>query len=628
MLRFSFAIFTLSLALCCGCGGDDDAADGGGNGGSGGNGGGGSQPSTTASATAPAREPQAGGGSLGGGSLNANVTLAPADAATWRVTGDGAPAPADLKSCIPLPVKKILAAAFTRPDVAQVAVLEKIWNEETGVQVIGSWVRIDLVTGETIDRVPLTKDDTPREELLLLGSYANNAITFAVSPSGERLAWIGGITLFIWSKDGERLMMKKLTGVSQNMTWCGFHSDDKLWITVDGRLQLITVPEGEVLDTKGVTAGLSPGGKWLTGYGNQELTFYDAADGKPAGAIPIPPGWSPAGWAFHPDCKHIGISMRNQSGDLLLGIYDLDSGQPVQSASETYAKAQRTLPGWLQWVGKDTLLLNGTLFHLESKTILADMNSAGTGLAGPQPDTRMWHIRAVTDPEQGKQIAAKTGGEPATQYLCAATMSPQALDSLMSQPGGFAWHPGVAVNAVVHGVPEKFAAEIGDGLADYLARSGYRVDPQAPIKLELKVALAPDGQTTGKDIPKNQLTPAMKEHLKTFPSDKWVELVTVKNLTIEGMVYDSAGKPAFKVPTFLFSRAVDEAGNSDPLWQGLATWQGAMKLPGAFFRDPTGKRVQLPRYITPGIDGVLDPVPEFDPNPLWVKDEFALPGDG
>jgi nitrogen regulatory protein PII len=114
-----------------------------------------------------------------------------------------------------------------------------------------------------------------------------------------------------------------------------------------------------------------------------------------------------------------------------------------------------------------------------------------------------------------------------------------------------------------------------------------------------------DGQTTGKDIPKDQLTPAMKEHLKTMPHDKWVQLVTMKNLRIDATIYDATGKQAGKIPTYLFSRPVDEAGNPDPLWQALAKWEGVMTLPRPLLPDAAGKKTPFPKYLTPGIDGLV-----------------------
>jgi hypothetical protein len=160
----------------------------------------------------------------------------------------------------------------------------------------------------------------------------------------------------------------------------------------------------------------------------------------------------------------------------------------------------------------------------------------------------------------------------------------------------------------VEGVPEKFKNEIAAGLAEALAKQGLRSDPEAKVKIELKIIQEGDGQTTGKDIPKDQLTAAMKEYLKTNPHDKWVQLVTMKNLRLDGTIYDETGKQAAKIQTFLFSRPVDDAENSDPLWQALAKWEGVMTLPRPLLPGAGGKKSPLPEYITPGIDGLVDPV--------------------
>jgi hypothetical protein len=104
----------------------------------------------------------------------------------------------------------------------------------------------------------------------------------------------------------------------------------------------------------------------------------------------------------------------------------------------------------------------------------------------------------------------------------------------------------------------------------------------------------------------------MKEYLKTNPHDKWVKLVTMKNLRFEGTIYNEAGSPVNKVETYLFSRPVDDAGNADPLWQALAKWEGVIKLPRPLLPDAGGKKTLFPTYLTPGVDGLLEPVVKYD----------------
>jgi hypothetical protein len=154
------------------------------------------------------------------------------------------------------------------------------------------------------------------------------------------------------------------------------------------------------------------------------------------------------------------------------------------------------------------------------KEIIGDNRWGNDGqLAGPPPDARLWQVRSLREPQQIEQLAAKLGPDAKTDtlFLAAATVPPPALNSqLIAAAAG-------SVKAVVEGIPEKYKDQIGAGLAEALAKQGLYSDPQAKVKLEFKIFPEADGQTVGKDIPKDQLTPAMKEHLKTFPHDKWVQ---------------------------------------------------------------------------------------------------------
>jgi|GEM_PF-6796115 len=595
MLRNFVAIACLGMLFSLGCGGKAKTPTAGTSTASSTAG---STAGPTVSVTAPAMAPKA-----GEGSTVLPVPLPPVDAASWKVKAEAVAPPAGLKSHFPLDVKLMLGAAFPSPSVGQAAVIEQVHREKDTAQVL-DWIQIDLTKDGPPLRVHLWRDDTPREELPLMGS-GQLIKTYALSPSGERLAWIGGHTLFVWSKDGTVLLRKPFKGVNKPIEWASFISDDRLALWIDGNVKQIAIPSGEVGPTLPVAGLRSPGGTWLAGYGTQEIAFYAAADHGKVGAIPIPAGYTAAGFMFHPSGKQFTISMRNASADVIIGIWDLDSGQPVKSAAMTYAGAQRQLAGGLVWAGPDTLLCNSTFFHMGLKDMIGN-NRWGNEerLAGPSPDARFWSIHSLREPKQTEQLAAKLGPDAKTDtiFLAAATVPPPELEAQWIAAAA------TSVKAVVEGVPEKFKNEIAAGLAEALAKQGLRSDPEAKVKIELKIIQEGDGQTTGKDIPQDQLTTAMKEYLKTNPHDKWVQLVTMKNLRIDGTIYDETGKQAAKIQTYLFSRPVDDAGNSDPLWQALAKWEGVMTLPRPLLPGAGGKKSPLPEYITPGIDGLVDPV--------------------
>jgi hypothetical protein len=61
------------------------------------------------------------------------------------------------------------------------------------------------------------------------------------------------------------------------------------------------------------------------------------------------------------------------------------------------------------------------------------------------------------------------------------------------------------------------------------------------------------------------------------------------------------------IPSGEVGRTLPVAGNADPLWHELAKWEGVLKLPRPLLPTAGGKR-RLPEYLTPGIDGLVDPI--------------------
>lgn len=580
--------------------------------------------STSGSVTIPACDPKPGAKSWA-----PSVTLASADPATWKITADEVKPAADLKSYVALELRMAGGAAFARPDAAQAAVIDQVAGPNN--RIVLDWVRCDLKQTKPIGRVHLWQADTPQEELLQPGND-NVPLLVVLSPSGDRLATAVGQRVWVWSKDGARVAYFKVPQTTKPVGWIAFAGEERLWTHVDGNLQLHALPGGDVAASGPKQMWLplmTPGGKWLAGVVGQELVVLAAADGSRAGSIPLPAEWRPQTIAMEPGGTQVALAMANNRADTLIGVWDLASGKLANSVEQTYARVQQRLAEYrLHWCGKDVLLCSHTFFHLGLKEILAAEGRADSIPAGPAPDGRLWVVRTLADPAQVQQLQSAAAEElkTASALLAAATLPPAKYDSIFRDPAAFAWHPGVAVNVVLSGVPAKFQDAVAAGLADAMAQQGYRVDPQAKLKLELNVKFEADGQMVGKDIPKEQWSPRMKEHVKKFPIDKWVELVTVKNLVIDGIAYDAAGKPAFGTRLPLFSRAVDKDGGDEPLWQALAKWEMDLSLPKTFFRDPAGNRVVLPTSIVPGIDGLVDPViEERQIDPLW--EGYKLPSE-
>ncbi|HZL90125.1 MAG TPA: hypothetical protein VFB96_17285 [Pirellulaceae bacterium] len=574
--------------------------------------------------TIPAREPKP-----SGKSWVPSVALASADPATWKVTADEVKPAANLKSYVALELRIAGGAAFARPDAAQAAVIDRVVGPNSRNAL--DWVRCDLTQTKPVGRVHLWQTDTPDDEMLQPGNDGVAQLV-ALSPSGDRLAVAIGQRVWVWSKEGARVAYFKVPQTTKFIGWIAFAGEERMWIHVDGILRLHALPGGEVAATAPQQMWLplmTPGGKWLAGVVGQELIFLAAADGSRAGSIPLPADWRAQTIAMEPGGTQVALALANNRADTLIGVWELATGKLSDSVEQTYARVQQRLAeNRLHWCGKNLLLCSHTFFHLGVKEILAQEGRADSIPAGAAPDGRLWTVRVLADPAQVQQLQSAPAEElkTANTLLAAATLPPAAYDPIFRDPAAFAWHPGITVNVVLSGVPPKFQQAVAAGLADAMAQQGYRVDPEAKLKLEFNVKLGPDAETVGKDVPQDQLTPRMKEHLKKFPIDKWVELVTVKNIIIEGIGYDAAGKPAFGTKLPLFSRPVDEQGSDEPLWEALAKWESDLNLPRTFFRDPAGQRVVLPKMIVPGIDGLVDPViEERQIDPLW--EGYQVPGE-
>jgi hypothetical protein len=378
---------------------------------------------------------------------------------------------------------------------------------------------------------------------------------------------------------------------------------------------------------------LTPDGKWLIAAAAGQLVCYQAADGKRAGAIPLPDGWgTPVGTttlAIHPSGREIAVMLTNRE-HMLLGIWDLATGQAKDAMVHTSQASQKKMASRLFWAGKRQLLCGDILFDLDLHAALCSSVTVEGITAAPEsatPDGRVWSIRTITDSEWARardKWVPLAGTLPTRMFLTAASVPEAVTTPLEAARQGFLWHPGVSLNVVAtESVPAKHRSALEELLAMDLAREGYRIDPNARITVEIDIELGTKTSGVDKQIPEEHLTPAMREEKRRRPMAAWHELTDVYDVTIQGRVLRD-DRLALQTRTVMDFVVVKKGAGVDEAWTAL-TNRGVKKLvfPRLLLRNALHRRLRLPSAITLGVDEVL----AADVTPAGAKDEFDLPHD-
>lgn len=563
---------------------------------------------------AAAREPGPGPGSW--------VPPAPvpaADRANWKMTADpAAPLATGLRSTFALtPPDKLgpLAVLFPAPGTATAAALVPAADRGAGAD----WVRLDLKTGATarVATVPVTYT-------------ANGVRSFqaVLSPSGERLA--AGVQnspgdLVLWSAGGELPRIKAPVTSGGDLDWLGFAGDDRLVTMAAGKATGWDVATGQPAYTlaaefKGPLA-VSPGGKWVGGFtGPRGFEWFAAADGRPAGLLPLPDGWFDktrpvGGLAFRPDGKAVAGFAHNIMGDLLIAVWDPADGRPLESVVVPQPHLQERLdPPTATWAGDRRLVFaSGFVVDLDLHTVLCRYQFQTAALvAGPSPDGRYWRVVADGD-ASGPTKAGKFGGG---YHLVAATVPHAGVtDTLEVARQGFLWHPGVAVRAEVDAaVPKEQRGPLLDALAEGLAAKGYRVDPQARVRVKVNVKTE-TGKVLGEHV--KQVGPNLAEYK--------VARGFIGELSYE--VTDAAtGRKLMATPDPGKVYAADTGGSGrEDVWRALREYARGLQFPRLFLRDAGGAFLRPTPVFLQGIDGVVEATARDVP--VVGLDGFKLPSD-
>jgi hypothetical protein len=521
------------------------------------------------------------------------VALASAKAADWQVKVDGVDPPAGLPSAFPVPGAGKVEWFTFAPKVAQVAVV--MYRDPETLDSTFDWLQYDLRQGGPPTQVRFSDSSAPEVRRLRPNEGLYPAVC-ALSPSGKRLAICSGASPFfvgIWSRDGKHVgSLKPPVGERGEIraTWVGFSDDDHLcWVLFGNDLTRREVATDKIVGKiEQITAppALTPDGKWLITPAAGKLVFCQASDGKRAGEISLPDGWgAPAGKttvAVHPSGREIAVLLTNKDEDMLLAVWDLATGQVKDAMFQSYRASQKKMTGRLLWAGKRRLLCDTILFDLDLHAALCPSVTVPgiTTATGPaSPDERVWCIRDITNTEwlgADDKLRPLAGTPPARRFLTAASV-PEAISGRLDEARkGFLWHPGVSLRIVAaHSVPAKHRSALVESLAADLAKEGYRIDPNAPITVEIE--LDHDVAIHGRVLHADRVV------LETRP------------------LMDSVGiKKRVKV---------DEA------------------FPRLLLRNALNRRLHLPSAVAKlGVDGLL--AAEIKDVPASTKDDFDLPDDG
>jgi|GEM_PF-3227950 len=449
---------------------------------------------------------------------------------SWKVEPDGSeapPAPGGRSAFVLADTVRAEGIYFGGPGSGKVAVVQLARREplkagaaHMNIPVRREWVQYDIKSALPVGRVELRadagvvlKDKRPWYTGIEGERPYFSAIEADLSPSGALLAHRAAADqpFDIWSRDGQKSHSVAMKG-SDPVQWLRFIDDASLLVSTGKELVLRGVKnEAATVFSVALAAPqlltLSPGRQYCVAAGPEKITWYRLKDGSVAGTIPLPRGQDvQVKAACHaPDGTKFALLVLD-AGKCALYLWDTKTGQPIFGKKLIYTRSiEHAYPEKVMyWATPRMLVIDRTVvdavagyehgvYELPVSTCLARAPVDGRtwGIlfyahGGPNAKDPIEAILPAFDQAREKEVVKAN-----RTFLAACSSLPRQFeDKLAVNEKGNGWHPNLAVRVEVespHDNDKGFLNAAAHKLADTLAATGIRVDPQAPVLARLTI---------------------------------------------------------------------------------------------------------------------------------------------
>jgi hypothetical protein len=537
------------------------------------------------------------------------------------LAGDGTPQGADLD---PAPAPKaglldsfalagkpaeIKRVHFSRPDVAQAAVVTLAAPADQAAPRPVSVERYDLTTGKSVGKLDLydTRSFPPYDPLADVSGDGN---LFALAHLQDQRK------LEVWDlAEGKRVASwlpyeKHLPGFAPVTAVAVVDAKHVLTANLPGDVILWSLPECKPVRTWNCFALrqllLTPGRKYVVLRGQKGLALCNPLTGEVRGRLPFPPEMRvleiQAG-TFRPDGKEFAAVVTLGDGRSLaprqLLRWDTTTGKVID------AHPVVVTPWTMSWCGDSGLMLDWTLLDWKAGVPVCDYSARGSLMAARgSPDGRFWFAHIPKQTEPVRLSAALLPDETAKQ--AAAQVAAGQVQVVLK--------PGMKISLQLDGDgpagDDASRQQFRQRLADTLMNTaGLIVAEGQPITLKLSAKESDTGDKLRATLTVRQ---GKRNNVKTEVPD-----VPMKRLTCAATLTDAGGKALMepKSQVFEFRDLNVLADNRDDpvgtvtreqtkrLWDSFANWVYLVGVPPVVAREGD-KVVTWPRTA------VLGPAPE------------------
>jgi WD40 repeat protein len=543
---------------------------------------------------------------------NPPVPPPPADLA-----GDGTPQPADVDPA-PAPKGGLLDALelagkpeeikrvlFSRPDVAQAAVVTIAANADRTAPRPASLERYDLTTGKSLGKLELydTRSLFPHDPM---ADLSGDGTLFALTHLQDQKR------LEVWDlAQGKRVASwmpyEKSPGLFAEVSAVAVvDAKHVLTVNLPGDVILWSVPECKQVRTWNNFANhrqvlLTPGRKYVVLRGQKGLALCNPLTGEVRGRFPFPAELRVleilAG-TFRPDGKEFAAVVTNGDGrgpaPRHLVRWDAPTGKVIDSHPVAVT------PWTMNWCGDSGLLLDWTLLDWKSGVQVCTYSAPFGRAAHGSPDGRFWFTQAAK-PAEPVRLRARALPEETAKQAAAQLAAGQV--QLVLKPGT---KISLQLDATGPAGEPMWRQQYEQRLANDLNNTaGLLVAEGQPVTLKLSAKESDTGEKLRATLLVRQ---GKRNNTRTEVPD-----VPRKRLTCQATLTDAQGKALMepKDQVFEFPDLIVAAENRDDpvgtvsreqskrLWNTFSSWVYSAGVP-AFVAREGDKIVPWPRTVELG----------------------------